>query len=382
MSSKNQNGSNLSHFVKKYLPNRNIISQNLKIFLPAFPYIIILTGLLFVVYSVITPVPVNSTSVTDISTRVSTISTISAFFTVVLTGLYFVVNSKQLDVMSKQLNEMKNDRELQNQPLPWISNLNFYIEKPKLFYSPPVPIEKRHSVQATYWAEFEIKNVGSYPAVCVDVSSLVLVLKDKPNTTYDSCFAAIKEDSSDIVRKNDDRYLSFEGISERIDTLEEKEKCNVHFMFSHDEEGVLLRRLIDSRNVHYPILKIRILFKNILGAPFFLYNVYSLYPPYINSEISPVLKDWLSKIVSFPITYNNELDSLKSLDKSRNGKDRYELFQEVTEKFNVSLLNASPEADKEKLRVVPIPGYFVIKPISEEEYKEATKEIYYGFVPF
>lgn len=368
--------------LNKYSLQNHNISKSLQNSLPLFPYLIILVGLIFIIYSAISPVSENSTSVIENSTKLSTISTISAFFTVILIGLYVVVNSKQLDVMSKQLNEMKNDRELQNQPLPWISNIEFYIEKPKLYYTPPEPIEKRHSVQATYWAEFEIKNVGSYPAVCVDVSSLVLVLKDKPNTTYDSCPVTLIDDSSDIVKKKDDKYLSFEGLSKRIDTLEEKEKCNSHFMFSSDCEGVLLKRLIDSRNIHYPILKIRILFKNVLGACFFLYNIYHLYPPYIDYEISPVLKDWLSKMVSFPITYNNELDSLKYLDNSRNVKERKELFKEVQEKFNVSLLNANPEADKEKLRVVPIPGYFVIKPISEEEYKKATEAIHYGFTPF
>jgi len=287
--------------------------------------------------------------------------------------------------MAKQLNEMKYDRELQNQTLPWISELNFCVEKPRLYYSPP---EKEHSAHSRYWAYLFVKNLGSFHAVCTDVSSHIIVLKNKSTTDYDACLGTPLNNSSDNEKPNEEKILLFDTTSIRIDILEEKEKYPANkpkgddFLFADDQEGILLKRLIDSNIVGYPILKIRIHYKNVLGACFALYNVYQIYPTYTDGEINPVIKDWLSKILSFPITYSNELGRLKNLKKSNNKKEHDELFAEVKTKYNDSLLNGSSEPNFEKLRVIPIPGYFSIKPISEEEYLEATKDISYGFVPF
>ena len=75
------------------------------------------------------------------------LSGISSFVIAILTVFYVLTTSNQLDIMSKQLIEMKNSREFQNQPLPWLDKVRMEIEAPRLFYSPP---EGKHSFKSRY----------------------------------------------------------------------------------------------------------------------------------------------------------------------------------------------------------------------------------------
>ncbi len=104
---------------------------------------------------------------------ISSLSGASTFILALLTLAYVYITSKQLDVMAQQLNETKRDRELQNQPLPWINKVEICIEKPRVFYSPP---EKNpYRTLARYFVYFNIKNAGSFPAISIDITASIMI---------------------------------------------------------------------------------------------------------------------------------------------------------------------------------------------------------------
>ena len=73
-------------------------------------YILVLFGIFIFIYSLVNP---------EID-AILYISGFSTFIIAILTILYVHTNSNQLNIMKLQLDEMMNDRILQNQPLPWI----------------------------------------------------------------------------------------------------------------------------------------------------------------------------------------------------------------------------------------------------------------------
>src|SRR5208282_2534071 len=65
------------------------------------------------------------------------LSSSASFAIALLTVMYVLTTRNQLEVMSMQLKEMRKDRELQNQPLPWPIKLIGKSRTPRFFYSPP-----------------------------------------------------------------------------------------------------------------------------------------------------------------------------------------------------------------------------------------------------
>ena len=277
----------------------------------------------------------------------------STFVIALLTVVYVLTISKQLDIMAGQLEEMKRDHELQNQPLPWIYLVKVFVEMPRFFFSPPALPVNQYNAQSRYRVKFTLKNIGRFPGVCIDVSSRIAIPQG-------------------------DKYSYLGTTSVRIDTLEEKQiypydkKSQDSFLFTKDHEGALLKALRENDLQKYPHLLFRVLYKNVLGGCFALYNEYRLYPE--NSEQDLILKNWLSQITSFRIQYKKELDSLNTLRNSNS--DRWEeLFVQVKTQFADSL-----NGEDIKLRPWPIPGTFRVKPISSEEYVQAIANISYGIL--
>jgi hypothetical protein len=337
-----------------YYLKKNNYSQR---FLSIFPYFVIFVGLIFIWYSLRYPV-------SDLYTR---ISAMSAFFTVVLTGLYVVVNSKQLDMMGRQLNEMRYDRELQNQPLPIVGEVVVKIEEPRLFFAGNTPHSNtKHFAFSRYIAYFVIKNVGSFPAVCTDISACIV-----------------------LPSKNDnEKQFVINASSKRIDVLEEKEVYpkdgnKASFGFTGDHDGFLIKRLMDRAYEEIPLFRIRVLYKNVLGAYFVIFNDYYLSIP-DDSTHKTVLKNWISNIVSFPVAYSDELKKLNSLffhsSGSQNKEDWHDFIGIVQKQFYDSLLHIKADEDSFELDMEPLSDGFSIKPISESDYKSYLEDVQYGKV--
>jgi hypothetical protein len=276
----------------------------------------------------------------------------STYVIALLTIIYVMTTSRQLDVMGRQLDEMKRDRELQHQPLPWISQTKIRIEKPQLYHSPSKP--GKYNVQARYNVDITLKNIGNCPSVNIDASARIAIPMEK-NVKY------------------------FDSVSESLHVLEEKREYpsseyeSLSFLFADDEEGLFFHALTETSLKKYPILMLRILYRNILGACFGVYNDYLVYLAK-RPEHDVIISEWLSGMKSFPIKYKKELKSLMELEKSN--------LEKWDELFNILKKNFSKSLKDEDVNISAwsIPDSFEIQNISENEYTKFISDISYGSV--
>lgn len=269
---------------------------------------------------------------------------ISSFIIAILTVFYVLTNSNQLDVMSKQLVEMKKDRELQNQPLPWIENVRFKIDAPRLFYSPP---DKKHSFISRYSGYIDLINLSDCPAISIDITSKLII-------------------------KNREEETVLESIFERVDTLagnkryprNESDK-KISFLFSSDETGKLFSILRDFSKT--PILKVDIVYRNILGGCFLIENEYQLIQ---HKEDDDMINLWHTDIVSFETKEKEILEKLIHLKKQKDsGWD--ELFDSVTASYKY-------EKDKVALNAYSLKGALKINTLETEDYEKRLEGKFYG----
>lgn len=296
-------------------------------------------GVFSIVYSVINPER-------DIMNYISGSAT---FVIALLTIVYVYVTSKQLEIMSGQLNEMKVERQVQSQPLPWLYGISFKMDKPRFFYSPP---GDSYTGQSRYWVNYKVKNVGTSPAVCVDVSARMEVLGDES--------------------------MNLESTAENISTMEEKQifpddvSEDASFLFSGDSKGAVISALRENDVRKYPIVHCRVLYRNILGGCFVALCDYRIYPKDEDSEQDSVLSNWLSEITAFNIKYKDDLEELKRLRKA-NREKWDEVFDGVKSRFAESVKGEGIDMES-----WPIPGSFKVKSISEEDYAIIIGDVHYG----
>jgi hypothetical protein len=284
---------------------------------------------------------------------IATLSGTATVIVALLTLSYVYITSRQLDIMQKQLEENKKDRELSNQPLPWINDIKFYLEKPEFYYNPP---QKEYSFQSRYFACFHLKNVGTSPAVVVDVSASLLVKNKNQKTTFST--AAI-----------------------RVETLEEKQiyphnedEEDNNLMFAGDKKGIVLDALREANMENFPELHVTVLFRNVLGGCFLVNNIYRLYPK--DKDQDSVFSNWLTLISSFTIKYKKELEMLPSLL----AKDITQwsiVSEKVRQDLKQSLLG-NDDMKKNEVDLWSIPNSLNITPIDKKEYQKETNNFYYG----
>lgn len=265
-----------------------------------------------------------------------------------LTLAHVYVTSRQLNVMDKQLEQIEIERRLQNQPLPYISNIDVSMERPRFYFSPP---EDEYRTQSRYWAKLRIRNIGNHPAVCIDVSMRI-----------------------EIHVGDEKRYFSTTSIN--IPAIGDKEDYPIKegeqnvFVFAGDKEGLLVQALREQRIDKLPLLNCRILFRNIMGGCFILSCQYRLYPK--KEEDDSLFSEWLSAMKSFGIKYKNDIEGLGRLRKSNKDK-----WKEEFDKLKVSF---SESIGVEDIELSPwlMPGSFAIKSITLGEYEREIADVAYG----
>ncbi len=271
----------------------------------------------------------------------------ATFVIALLTITYVYITSRQLDVMTEQLNQIKVDRELQSQPLPWISSIDVVLERPRFYFSPP---EDEYAVLSRYFVNFRLKNIGACPAVCVNIMGRMVV----PRDGEDICFYS---------------------VASSIPALEEKEEYpskgkEEGFHFADDNNGYLIEALREGDITKYPLVECRIIYRNILGGCFTLRNKYRVYP---EKEFKDrVVKNWLGVVRAHSVKYKKEIDVLKKMaDKDEKKWDKgFESLKAVVDK---SILGKD-------IKIVPwpIPGEFKVDAISQGEYDKIASELSYG----
>ena len=270
-----------------------------------------------------------------------------------LTMGYVYMASRQLDVMGGQLEQMEIERRLQNQPLPYIGKINAWIEKPSLFCSvmeednPNYP----YSANARYWVEPKIRNIGSHPAVSIDVSARIEI----PSGDEKLCFLATSISIPTIEEKGD-----YPISGERGDK----------FLFAQDSEGALIQALQEKDPYRLPVLSCRILFKNIMGGCFLSTCKYRLSTG--DAETASLFINWLSEIKSFWIKYKNDIKELEKLRDSDAPKWKKE-YNRFKKSFTESL-----SGEDVKLLSWAIPGSFAIESLGLEEYEKEIGDISYN----
>ena len=285
----------------------------------------------------------------DKSFNVATfVSVASTFAIAILTVAYVSTTSQQLHVMQRQMDESIKSRELAFQPLPIIGITKLKLQKPRFYYSPPEDI---HCVLSRYFADFEIKNSGNSPAICVSVVGSLCCYDHKEEKMY--------EFSSKIQDK----------APENFSVLAEKDKLPKNdLMFINDPTGEFLFGLRNSNKT--PLIVIEIFYKNILGACFLAKQHFTIDTK--NEEQDEILANWHTNISSFERRFSDDLNRLRTIHE----KDRKEwnrLFDEVKKSFAALIVGEDQEVSARE-----IPDGLSVTVISESDYNRGIQKTYMG----
>lgn len=272
---------------------------------------------------------------------ISALSGLSSLFVAVLTVVYVYVTTNQLDVMKKQLVEIKMEREMQNQPMPWVEAVTLKIERPEFIYNNQ---EKTQEYSSDYTVALIIKNVGHSPLICADVTAKVNIL-------------------------DGDEKIKLETNDLRINILEEKcltKEGDVIFQFRDDLEAKLLEALLKGRGA-IPILKLRIIYRSVMGGCFSIYSSYELS---IDQE-EDTIKDWVMNLKTFSIFFKSELDDIGNPEAGNNEKwdEKFLTLQKSAEERH------SGQDASVRIQAQLITNSFVANQISKTEYNDHLKRL-------
>lgn len=218
--------------------------------------------------------------------------------------------------------------------------------KPKVFYDP----DKIYEVCSRHRINFELKNIGSTPAVSIDVCAFVI-----------------------IPSKVNGSRLSSASI--RIDVLEENHKFpstkedEDSFLFPDINKSNFFLNLLTNKLNELPLVELHILFKNILGACFRINKIYRIYP---DNEHKEAIKTWIERLNNFPIRHKESIELLINYKKSNDSRADA-LFEELKQKCSEGL-----DIDEIEYTAWPIPASGGVTHIALSDYEKATEQIWYG----
>jgi hypothetical protein len=330
--------------------NFHDISQSIKKYFYLFIIILVLAALV-ISFLIADSIIIFSE---PISNSIIFLSYASTFIIAVLTISYVLTTSKQLD-------EMKKEREFQYQPLPWVKEIKPTLKTPQLFSKPEYCVDadgvnkckhKEFIISSILNIDFTIKNYSEHPAVCIDVLSRLIIQN--------------KRDTISIVKR-----IPILEADQIISTDSKNGPSTVgSFYFDEDPAGDIIQALLANCSEMYPTFQIRILFRNVIGGHFVIENSYQLFP---TEEHTDTLKNWIGVTVSFPKQFSNELKEI-------NGELKDCVFTPTGEKFSVIDKHLKNALIVKNLNLVPveIPGKQTVKSISKEAYIKMTTGFAYS----
>ncbi|MGJ5075177.1 hypothetical protein [Bradyrhizobium oligotrophicum] len=272
----------------------------------------------------------------------SWVQTLSSVSIVILTLFYVIITSGQLEVMARQIEEMKQARELVAQPLLHLSLGKAVLQRPRLFYTPP---DSTYSAQPRLSISFDVTNRGSHAAIAVDISGYLWEATNPQPFHASSTFCDALTEKEKLSSVHDDRVFFFVG--EKAMTM-----------------LVSALRKDDIRSTT-PILAVEILFKNTYGACFRVRQGFELRRS--NDLDRDTLSNWHSVSTTFSTTYDREVNLLKSL--RARSDDRWDNeFDSLKVKIESSLVGSDIT-----LNPIQVSGSFSIRSISTEDYNEALE---------
>lgn len=268
------------------------------------------------------------------------VSLMSSFFMAVLTALYVMTTSKQIEVANLQLEEMKYDRSLKEQPILLLTEKSFWIERPRFFYTPP---EDRYSFLSRYYFALKLRNCTTYPAVVADVTARIKIVKDGKER-----FLATTANRCNIIAANDSVKMSF--------------------MFPGDAVTWMFDSLREGNVELLPRIELTVMYKNVCGGCFRIEECVILIP---ENAVEKDIISWHSCINATNIEEREKIDYLKRV---KGTKEWDIIFDGIKKDFDRKLgqldkidIKCLDEIEKYKLSVIDI-----------KEYEQEINEHYFG----
>lgn len=280
------------------------------------------------------------------------VSCLASIGIVFLTAAYVFITSGQLKTMRNQLDEMKTSREHTSQPIPFVTPSNLYLERPRLYYSPP---EKEYSGHSRFHITCDAINPGNAPALSVNICACVML---QQNVGSDCGALKSAMEYLDILS------VSGQPITDR----------KISFMFPDDREANIIDAIRSCRPDKAPILRLCVAYKNMLGACFACRQAFQLF--YNTEEQDNVLENWQSQVSAFDSLLKKEIAQLNKLQ-GRDTKAWVELLDDAKKKYEALIIG-----EDQKVIAVQIPTSFTAFPITEARYMKFLSKSHYGqFMP-
>lgn len=273
---------------------------------------------------------------------VDTISAVSSFFVAILTVITVYTTSKQMDFMKQQLDQMRDEQRLSEQPVLDIVMKRFEVERPRFYRSP-----LGYSFQSRYFFFLQINNLSAFPAIFADVSAELIVKKGKKEKV-------------------------FGAVSNRINVIAANTTSKeLDIMFATDDSCEILSALRSMSTSTLPKLRLVITYKSLSGANYVLEHTYLLDIREDTEEQNIILKNWHTSITSAPIEEKETLETLKRLESV---EKQDELFDLMKKAFDEKLTGG----EKLDVDMVEIPQRFSISCVADEVFSEIMEKHQYG----
>ena len=269
------------------------------------------------------------------------ISGLSTFFVAVIAVITAFLTTGQIALMEKQIEEMKADRLLREQPILIIENPVIEIECPRQFYSPP---SDEYSCFSRYEVKANIVNVSVNPAIFVDIFP-ELSVNAKGKTL---CLQSETADRINVITNSNE----------------------FHELFAGDKDLRLYDSLRSTSVKDIPKITIKLYYKSITGG---FFQTSQMYNVVLDDKDRETAVKWHTAIAKAPVQYKEEYSQLKRLRSS--DRKKWDLIWEaIKDDFNKSI---GEDVHEIALRLIEIPQEYQLKQISEKEYNSVDRE--YGF---
>lgn len=284
----------------------------------------------------------------ETSTIVNIILAILSFVLAAISVITVIISLKQnkklLESNEKQLKEMRMEHQLSTQPIVFIDEARFIINRPRLFYTPP---EDKYSFQSTYDFEAKVSNVSSSVAICVDMTAEL------------------------VVSKEDDEY-GLQTISRRYNIIcRESEPEKLTLGISGDSSALIYEALRESDGKKLPRICVEALYRNATGGFFKSKQEYILIP---QEEDTEVIRSWHTNISSASIEAKEAIDAMKQ---AKQHDERWDKVFNLTKKiFDAKL--GSPEVESIIIKCMEKPEKYVFTTLEKGQYEECVSKHGYG----
>lgn len=272
---------------------------------------------------------------TIVNITLSALSFLLAAISVITIIITIKQNSKMLRTNEQQLEEMRKERQLSAQPILILENDAFYIDRPRLYYTPP---EDSYEFLSAYRYEATLKNVSTATALCIDVSGALVIVKDNAE-------------------------MELQTVSFRQNVLPAGSSSNIfNIRFTGDSKGYIYEALREQKSSKLPKIKIKAIYKNTCGGYFSCTKTMLIVP---SDDEFKCIRDWHTCIVSAPTEAKEALDVMKTVQK---GKEWERVFELSTKVFDAQLGN--PCIEKISVSLREIPEKYGFSTLSEGEFEQ------------